>query len=110
MSFTNNLLPEGEYKARFLGTESTTGEYGECVLWNFQTTGRDDKFNNYRVNGISGIYPTTKNKAGKYLKALCGGELPDKKVETDHMVGREVNLKIIHNDKGYPSIEDIQAV
>jgi len=61
-------IPEGVYKARLTNVETTNGQYGEQLVWDFKIIAGKKKGSTLKM--WSPIEATPKNKTGKTIKAI----------------------------------------
>ncbi len=100
ITIANYSLPVSEYRAEFVGIETTTHfEYGDGLKWTFVIAEGPQKGREcYRTTKCE---PTPRNSCGKFLAALASVEASDGlQIDPDDFVGQIYNVIVEEAQSG----------
>ncbi len=103
-------VPQGVYKAKFVGVERTTHpEYGGGLKFEWEIVeGKLAGKSTYRTTGDN---PTPRNIAGKVLSALVGAKAADGlSVDPDRYIGRLYTVVVGETESGFTRVNEILPV
>jgi hypothetical protein len=97
---TNDSVPVGQYRARFVGVEDTNhDEYGPGVAWKFEITSGVHK--GRQTSRVTSPEPTRKNSCGGMIRSLAGGRVDEgAEIDVGPFVGREYLITVAENSTG----------
>lgn len=99
-------VPAGSYLAKFLGYESTTTEFGDCLRWQFEVV--NGQHTGSRTSRITGLSPTTKNACGRVLSGITGKPLTaGEDIDLESFIGRTYWIVVVNTDSGGTKVESV---